>query len=139
MIIWNTFVLTAYYTYLKSWKLRSYGLEAILNSICRQCVLLYEPSADRHDSNATRGTGDAAGVITSLRPHNRTTLTLTNYFPVCTNVLTISWGAHTRDQSRNESCADTNFTDARRILPALRSNFLWLGFFLQVKIILNLF
>lgn len=30
LIIWNTFVLTAYYTYLKSWKLHSYGLEAIL-------------------------------------------------------------------------------------------------------------
>lgn len=98
----------------------------------RQCVLLYEPSADRHDSNATRGTGDAAGVITSLLPHNRTTLTLTNYFPVCTNVLTISWGAHTRDQSRNESCADRNFMDARRILPVLRSNFV-VRFFLISK------
>lgn len=98
----------------------------------RQCVLLYEPSADRHDSNATRGTGDAAGVITSLLPHNRTTLTLTNYFPVCTNVLTISWGAHTRDQSRNESCADRNFMDARRILPVLRCNFM-VRFFLISK------
>lgn len=98
----------------------------------RQCVLLYEPSADRHDSNATRGTGDAAGVITSLLPHNRTTLTLTNYFPVCTNVLTISWGAHTRDQSRNESCADRNFMDARRILPVLRCNFV-VRFFLISK------
>lgn len=33
LIIWNTFVLTAYYAYLKSWELHSYGLEAILNSI----------------------------------------------------------------------------------------------------------
>lgn len=48
-----------------------------------QRVLLYEPSADPHDFDAASDSGDAAGVITSPPPHNRSTFTLTSYFAVC--------------------------------------------------------
>lgn len=96
-----------------SYRSLSFSLYPIPYTASVLCYI-YEPSADSHDWNATRGTGDAAGVITSPPPpHNRSTLTLTSYFLVCEHTNNQLVGAHSGSIARREACADTNFVDAR--------------------------